>query len=127
MATVRAIHRVDRVWGGRRTKAEDAVQPYDIVELEFAPSGAAGPVVAVDLVDAGSVPGLAQGAQLRIHYSVEDHRWAQLDTASRTYYWKNMRSFGIIMIVAVVPLSGWALARRRKHTSGGKPDFPTTP
>ncbi|MBC8160008.1 MAG: hypothetical protein H7Z42_02225, partial [Roseiflexaceae bacterium] len=31
VAIIRDIHRVDRVWGGRRTAAEDAVQPYDIV------------------------------------------------------------------------------------------------
>lgn len=127
-ATVRATHRVDQVWGGRQTQAEDAVQPYDIVELEFEPSGVAGPVVAVDLVDAGSVPGLAEGVRLPIHYSVENHRWAQLDMASRTYYWKNMRSFGIIAVIGVVLLLGvWLLRRRHKRVSAGKPDFPTTP
>jgi len=113
IATVRDMHRVDRVWGGRRTEAEDAVQPYDIVELEFVPSGASGLVVAVDLVDANSVPGLTEGARLPIHYSVEQHRWAQIDTAARTFPWKNMRSFGIIAVIGVVIIGGWALVRRR--------------
>lgn len=114
VATVRNALRVDRVWGGQNSTPEDAVQPYDIVELEFVPSGAAGPVVAVDLVDAGSVPGLAKGARLPVHYSVENHRWAQLDAAARTYYWKNMRTFGIIAVIIVVALLvGWIATRRR--------------
>ena len=126
IATVRDMHRVDRVWGGRRTEAEDAVQPYDIVELEFVPSGASGPVVAVDLVDANSVPGLAKGARLPIHYSVEQHRWAQLDAAARTYPWKNMRSFGIIAVIGLVFVGGWILVRRRSR-SAGKPSSPSAP
>ena len=126
IATVRDMHRVDRVWGGRRTEAEDAVQPYDIVELEFVPSGASGPVVAVDLVDANSVPGLAKGARLPIHYSVEQHRWAQLDAAARTFPWKNMRSFGIIAVIGLVFVGGWVLVRRRSRNVS-KPGSPCAP
>ncbi|MBC8076253.1 MAG: hypothetical protein H7Y32_09290 [Chloroflexales bacterium] len=128
VATVRDTHRVDRVWGGQNSTPEDAVQPYDIVELEFVPAGAAGPVIAVDLVDTGSTPGLAKGARLPIHYSVADHRWAQLDTAARTYYWKNLRTFGIIAVVIVVALLfAWGLRRRRKRGNVGQPGSPTIP
>ena len=113
-ATVRDLHHVDRVWGGEDSTPEEAVQPFEIVELEYVPAGAAGPVIGVDLVDSGSTPGLQQGARLPIHYSVADHRWAQLDTASRTYYWKNLRTFGIIAVVLVALLAfAWVSARKR--------------
>jgi hypothetical protein len=128
MATVRDTHRVTRIWGGRRTQSEEAVQPFDIVELEFVPQDAAGPVIAIDQVDAESAPGLAKGARLPIHYSVEDHRWAQLDTASRTYYWKNLRSLVIVAgLVLLLVGGGWLWARRRKRRAVGKPGFPTSP
>lgn len=113
-ATVRATHRIDRVWGGRRTPAEDAVQPYTIVELSFVPAGAADPVVGVDMIDADSVPGMEKGAPVPIHYSAADPRWVRIDGANRTYYWKNLRSFGIIAaLLLALLLVGWVARRRR--------------
>jgi hypothetical protein len=107
-ATVRATHRVDRVWGGRRTPAEDAVQPYTIVQLSFTPAGAIDPVVGVDMIDADSVPALEMGATVMIRYSVVDPRWVQIDGANRTYYWKNLRTFAIIAaIIAIFFFAAW--------------------
>jgi hypothetical protein len=100
-ATIRDMHQVTRIWGGKRTAAEDAVQPYTIVELSFVPRGAPDAVIAVDSIDAGSVPGLEKGAQVPINYSASDLRWAQIAGATRTYYWKNLRSFGIIALILV--------------------------
>jgi hypothetical protein len=107
-ATVRDLKRIERVWGGRRTSAEDAVQPFMVVELEFVPTGRVDPVVAVDMVDDSSVRALERGVDVPIHYSAADPRWAQLDNAARTYYWKNLRTFGIIgLIIFVLLLFGW--------------------
>jgi hypothetical protein len=62
-ATVQATHEIDTLTRGpSRLSPMRAAQPYTIVELSFVPTGMAGPVVAVDMVDAGSVAGLKPGA-----------------------------------------------------------------
>jgi hypothetical protein len=114
-ATVRDTRRIDRVWGGRKTPAEDAVQPFIVMELEFVPAGYTGPVVAVDMVDDGSVPALERGVSVPIHYSAANPRWAQVDNAVRTYYWKNLRTFGLIGLLIVVLLL-FGLIRGRGRT-----------
>ena len=69
-----------------------AAQPYTIVELSFVPTGMAGRVVAVDMVDAGSVAGLEPGAKVPIRYSAAEVRWARIDGAMRTC-WKNLAGY----------------------------------
>lgn len=118
-ATVRLVHEVDRLSSGRRSNRSrafnEALQPYDIVALEFVPQGAAGAVVAVDLVDAGSVRGLELGAELPISYSAADPRWARIDGAQRTYFWKNLYGYAIIAgVLLLLALGAWAVARRRR-------------
>jgi hypothetical protein len=114
-AAVRAAHQVTRVWESRRSPGEEATQPYTIVELSFVPQGAGDAVVAVDMVDAGSVPALEKGVDVPIHYSARDPRWAQIDGAARTYYWKNLRGFGLIGLVLLgLVLLGWLAGRRRR-------------
>jgi hypothetical protein len=122
-ATIRDIHEVTRIWGGKRTPAEEAVQPYAIVELSFVPQGALDPVIAVDSIDAGSVPALEKGGQIPISYSARDPRWAQIAGATRTYYWKNLRSFGVIALILVgLMLLTWLARRlRRSRRSGTTP------
>ncbi len=115
-ARVGQTRHIDRVWGGRRTSAEDAVQPYDIVELMFVPQGARSPVVAVDIVDSGSVPQLETGSTVSIRYNLANPRFALIEQASRTYYWKNMRTFGIIAIILLVP-GAFALWRYTQRSS----------
>ena len=114
IATVQAVHQVTRIWETRRRSGEEAAQPYSIVELAFVPEGRTDPVVAVDLVDAKSVPGLEKGGTVPISYSVRDPRSAQVDGATRTYYWKNLRGIGLIGLgVGVLLLLGWLFGRRR--------------
>lgn len=112
-ATVRNTREITRVWGGRRTQSEAAVQPYTIVELSFVPEGRTDPVVAVDMIDAGSVPELGENAVVPISYSVANPRWAQIAGANRTYYWKNLRTFGLIaVVVAAALLFSWLFRAR---------------
>ena len=111
-ATVRATHEIDRAPWSRRSKA--AAQPYTIVELSFVPAGMADPVVAVDLVDAGSVPRLRTEATLPIHYSAADPRWARIDGAARTYAWRNLFDYGLIALLIVALVLGlWGAHRLR--------------
>lgn len=113
-ATIQGMHQVTRIWESRRSSGEEAAQPYTIVELSFVPQGVVDPVVAVDLVDAKSVPGLEKGGTVPISYSVRDPRWARIEGATRTYYWKNLRGFGLIALgVAVLIALGWLLSRWR--------------
>ncbi|HWQ12562.1 MAG TPA: hypothetical protein VNL77_07180 [Roseiflexaceae bacterium] len=124
-ATVRETHTIERVLGGRRSRGfNEAIQPYVIIELVFVPQGAADPVVAVDLVDEGSVPGLEKGADLPIRYSAADPRWARIEGAARTYAWKNLQGYGVIaLVVLVLVVVLWRAhaaraARRSRQASG---------
>lgn len=112
-ATVGEIHQVERLVG-RRRGATELAQPYTIVELSFVPQGATGPVLAVDLIDAGSAAGLEPGSTLPIRYSAADPRWAQIDGATRTYAWKNLRIFGVIALVILILLVGAWFGRRNQ-------------
>ena len=114
-AQVRQATYVDKVWGGRRTPAEDAAQPFSIVQLEFVPEGRTEPVVAVDVVDAERGPTLRAGQQIRIHYSVANPRAARIDDAVRSYWWRNLRSFALIaLMLAALIGAGWLLRFARQ-------------
>jgi hypothetical protein len=118
-ATVTLVREVDRLSsnrGRRRSRgSNEALQPYTIVALEFVPRGAAASVVAVDLVDAGSVQGLELGAELPISYSALDPRWAQIEGAQRTYFWKNLYGYAIIAGLILLLALGFWITRRRKR------------
>ena len=82
------------------------------------PQGARDPVVAVDTFDTNSVAALERGADVPIHYSAADPRQAQIDGATRTYYWKNLTSFGILIVgIGGLLLLGWWRVRRRTARS----------
>jgi hypothetical protein len=115
VATVRATHLIERIsWGRRRSRAQDAVQPYQIVELEFTPRGMAGPVIAIDQVDAGDTVSLRTEDTVPIHYSAANPRWAQIDGASRSYAWRNLQTYGVIAALCAVLLGGAWIARQRR-------------
>jgi hypothetical protein len=118
-ATIRDMHQVTRVWAGKRSSGEDAAQPYTIVELSFVPQGRLDPVIAVDSIDTGSVPDLEQGGEVAISYSASNPRSARIAGGSRTYYWKNLRSFGIIALIMVAALAiPWLFSRIRNSRRG---------
>lgn len=111
---VREVKRIDRVWGGDTTPAEDAVQPFLIVQVVFVPAGRSDPVVAVDVIDDTGVAALQPAATVALHYSAADPRHGQIDGATRTYYWKNLRSFAFIALALIALLCGsWYIKVRR--------------
>ncbi|HEY0735223.1 MAG TPA: hypothetical protein VGD69_09990 [Herpetosiphonaceae bacterium] len=123
-ATVQNIRRVDVILEGRRRSNTEAVQPYDIVELRFVPEGRTDPVVAVDMLDAESLPNLAVEATVPIRYSAQNPRWAQIEGGSRTFYWKNL----LFIVAIVLGLLGilaisWLFNRRRRRRASG-PSLP---
>lgn len=119
-AAVRAVTRIERVGGGRRSRSVEAVQPFLLVELAFVPEGRPGQVIAVDLVDDGSVPGLERGAEVAIRYSAADPRRAQIEGATRTFPWKNLASGAIpILFIGALLVVGLLLRLRRRPRPGG--------
>lgn len=88
-AVVRQARLVDEIWRGDVGLSRDGGQPigrpFQMVDVEFTPAGAAETVHAVDRIDVGSVPALTRGAMVPVSYSIADPRGAQIVGATRTY------------------------------------------
>lgn len=117
VAEVRAVHRVNLSIGRLGLWDDEAEQPWDIVELRLVPNGSE-PVVAIDDVDAGSVPGLALGAKLPVRYTPGAPRGARLLHGTRAYRrreWENLLVFHALVaaFIAVCLLTA-KFARRRR-------------
>jgi hypothetical protein len=97
----------------RRNTQYDVAQPYDIVQIGFVPEGAGGPVIAVDAIDAGSVP-VQPGASMTIAYAATDPRAAQILGANHSHHWRNALGlaalFGAIALL-VASILWWAIQR----------------
>ncbi len=84
-----------------------ADQPIAVVGVEFVPEGRSEPVVAVDLIDEGSVSGLAEHARVSVEYESRTPRLAQLLGARRQFAQKNFRGLleqgaGMVLVTAVL-------------------------
>jgi hypothetical protein len=115
-ATVREVARV-KVWGfaGAPSRSRDIDefalrQHYDVVDLEFTPSGYRGPVIGVDAIDApnDSSPAFVKGTTIEIRCDPDNPREARLEWRSRTWHWRDM--LGVyadltIVFVAILILS----------------------
>lgn len=106
LAEVRATHSITIALLPQRGSS-DASQPWEIVELTFVPQGLDQPVVAIDGVDAGSVPGLAVGARLPVRYSAETPRAARLVQAARSYRWREWQDLIETTLVAAIVIGGF--------------------
>ncbi|HEY0607036.1 MAG TPA: hypothetical protein VGD58_29220 [Herpetosiphonaceae bacterium] len=124
-ATVQNIRYVDVILESRRRSDTEAIQPYNIVELRFVPSGRTDPVVAVDMIDAESLPNLAEEATVPIRYSAQNPRWAQIEGVSRTFYWKNLLFIVAILLglIGILAIS-WLFTRRRRRRRSSGPSLP---
>jgi hypothetical protein len=118
-ATVRAVRLFTHTAGNGRMEVSPLPQPYQIAELVFTSPGAAEPVVALDTVDADSVPNLLPGASVAIHFSATNPRWARINGATRTYAWKNLMELGVItVVVLVLGVIPWLVMRHRNVKRG---------
>jgi hypothetical protein len=90
-ASVKSIGHIDKLFSGRRTRGVVADQPIDVVGIEFIPDGRKEPVVAVDLIDRGSVPGLKEGSTAAIQYESDSPRTAYVQGATRMFPSRNLR------------------------------------
>lgn len=101
----------------RRGTLYDVIRPYDIVQVQFAPEGTAGPVIAVDAIDAGSAD-VRPGLRVEIAYAATEPRTATLFGATRTHYWLNPLGLGAMLALPVILLAAlafWGLMRLRKR------------
>lgn len=92
---VKSVGRIDRLLATNRSRGLLASQPVDVVGIEFVPEGGKEPVLAVDLIDRGSSPGLKENAAVAIEYEVASPRTAYLHQAKRTFLPRNLR--GIVL------------------------------
>jgi hypothetical protein len=91
--------------------------PYEVVQLRVVPTGDDS-VLAVDEVDAGSVPSLAPGAIVRVRYPPAAPRQAMLVDATRTFRERNRFHFLFLVLawagIGVAAGLAWRLRGRRR-------------
>lgn len=105
-ARVQNIETIEWLFRGTRSEGFAAAQPIQVVALEFVPTGRTEPVVAIDAIDAGSIPGLKQEMKLALDYEGGSPRTAHLRGATRDFAPRNLRGIGfeIVAVIAVIVL-----------------------
>ncbi|MCU1325052.1 MAG: hypothetical protein JWN34_422 [Bryobacterales bacterium] len=112
-ARVKSIDHINKVFAGTHARGMFAEQPADVVALEFVPAGRAEPVVAVDLIDSGSVAGLKETAPVVVTYEAGNPRIAHIDSGARTFVSKNLAGMvvqGLLslgVLIACVAGANW--------------------
>jgi hypothetical protein len=91
-AIVRRAQVVNQIWTNFRAGdssgsdgGQDIRRPFQMADLEFTPEGEKEPVHVLDRVDLDSVPGLREGATVRIYYSSADPHLARIAGGTRNY------------------------------------------
>jgi hypothetical protein len=89
-ARVRSVSTIDEILVGglgheARSEPMKLAHPYQLVQLEFTPAHATGPVVALDTVDLNSIPGLALKQIVDIDYDAANPRIARIHGGTRNF------------------------------------------
>ena len=105
---VKSVERIARLFSGRRTKGDRAAQPVSVVGVEFLPEGRSDEVLAVDLIDEGSIPSksLKQGSTLSLDYELASPRIAYLVGATRNFPRRNIGGLVVAWSLAGAVLLG---------------------
>ena len=105
---VTGVGRINKLFSGSRSRGVIADQPIDVVSVEFVPEGKTEPVVAVDLIDRGSMPGLKEQSTVTLTYEAASPRTAYIGGATRRFPKLNFSGAVVVSIlyfaVAVVML-----------------------
>lgn len=107
---VKSLSRIDKLLNGAHSRGFIADQPVDVVGIEFVPAERTDSVLAVDLIDAGSVAGLQENSIVAIQYEANHPRNAHLQSATRDFVSRNLRgmaleaalSFAVLVIFAAL-------------------------
>jgi hypothetical protein len=111
VGTIVTINRITRLFSGPRQRGSIAAQPVDVVGVEIVAEEMVEPVLAIDLIDSGSVPGLREKSTVPVTYEAQSPRTAYIDGGSRTFAGRNIR--GAVLdgfLNATVLLGGVAVA-----------------
>jgi hypothetical protein len=92
---VKSVDRIDKLFAGSRSRGMFAAQPVEVVGIEFVPEGRTESVLAVDLIDAGSIAGLKVNAPVGVEYEGAAPRTAYVRSATRGFLSRNLR--GIVV------------------------------
>jgi hypothetical protein len=84
----------------------EADQPVSVVGVEFVPDGSADTVLAVDLIDEGSRPGLKQDSPIGIEYESRSPRTAYIQGATRTFVGRNIRGIAGDAVLCLLVIAG---------------------
>ncbi len=121
---VKALRRIDRLMSTNPSRGLDALQPVDVVGVEFVPQGFRDAVLGVDLVDRGSITSLAEGATVEVEYEAAQPRTAWLRSGTRAFARRNLLGLGqdgvlyigvLIAGLLLVHFLGKAFTRRVSH------------
>jgi hypothetical protein len=99
--TVKSLDRVEWLFRDTHQKGFHADQPIEIVGVQFVPEGRTEPVLAVDLIDAGSIPGLREHAPVGIDYESGAPRTARLRGAGRQFVRRNLRGIAVELVASL--------------------------
>jgi hypothetical protein len=108
-ARVSSVGRIYRLFEGSHDQGVIADQPIEVVGIEFVPAGRTEPVVAVDLIDKASVPGLKENSIVPIEYEGESPRTAYIQTATRTFVSRNLSGIAVQTVLSVLVLAAFLL------------------
>lgn len=105
-ATVQQVQTFTEIGGGGEDDdgPEPLIQPFDLVQVSFTPTGRREPVLAADMVDAGTLT-LESGGSVPITYLLDNPRQIRLQGGARTYAWKNV-TFSVASVIAVLLFFG---------------------
>lgn len=89
-----------------------ADQPVAVAGVEFVPQGKTDSVLAVDLIDDGSVPNLREHSTVNVDYESASPRVAYIRGATRSFAQRNLRGLiSQLFWMAVVAVSLWSIAK----------------
>lgn len=111
---------------GRSNSVRRLAMPYEVVQMQFAPSDRSDSVLAVDAVDSASVAGLTAGAIVPIAYDPRSPRDARMTLGNRTYRDRNRYHFLVPMVgvslVGMLGAWGWRVGRMRRKRPASADD-----
>ncbi len=106
---VKSLSEIEHLFAQDDSRGLDTAQPVDVVGVEFVPTGRTESVVAIDLIDAGSVPGLKENSTVPIDYEANSPRTAHMQRATRKFVSKNISGIfvqGAILLAIVIVFFG---------------------
>lgn len=116
-AKVRSVIKVETVIGGSTSAwhyspSVKLDHPFQLVQLEFIPARASGPVVALNSVDLNSISGLAPSQMVDIDYDADNPRIARIQGGTRHFPAQALRQLMTTYGAAVVLLGALFLSGR---------------